>query len=494
MHIADNYTIEHEPITSVDLMERAANAFFTNISLKYSNQEKYCIFCGKGNNGGDGLAVARMLSLNNKDVSIFIVNYTDSASDDFLTNYERLLSLKNVHCTITELSEFHNVTIPQNAIVIDSIFGSGLNRPITGFTAKYISYLNTLPNIKIAIDIPSGLYADSPIDKNSIVFQADETITFQSPKLQFMFAENTQYIGNLTIENIQIQHPFTQTETPLEFVTQEKTKIKERDIFAHKGTYGHALLIAGSYGKMGAAVLASKACLRSGCGLLTIHCPEKGLNILQTSIPEAMSSIDTNPTIISNIPSDEKYSAIGIGPGIGIDDKTINALSIFLKHNDKPLVLDADALNIIAQNPDLWQYIKPHSIITPHPKEFDRLTHSHSTGFERFQTQIAFAKEHNCIVVLKGHYTSIATPNGEVYFNSTGNPGMATAGSGDVLTGIILSLLAQKYDPIEAAKIGVFIHGLAGDYAKKKLGETSLIASDIVNNLPFAIQDCQIEK
>ena len=491
MHMVDAHTIEKEPIASIDLMERAAQTFFDKIILQYPNQKTYCFFCGKGNNGGDGLAIARMLLLNDKEVSVFIVNYTDSASNDFLTNYERLLELQDLNCNIVELSEYHDITIPPNAIIIDGIFGSGLNRPITGFTSEYISYLNTLPNTKIAIDIPSGLYADMPVEQNAVVFKADETITFQSPKLQFLFAENEQFVGTMHITDISLINPFSDKETPFEFVTQKDIPIPKCSIFAHKGSFGHVLLVSGSYGKMGAAVLASKSCLRTGCGLLTTHCPEQGLSILQTTIPEAMASIDDNPKIISNIPSDDKYSAIGIGPGIGTDNITRKTLQTFLQTNTKPVVLDADALNIIAQNPHLWEFIKPNTIITPHPKEFDRLTHSHSSCYERFQTQISFAKEHQCIVVLKGHYTSIASPDGRVYFNSTGNPGMATAGSGDVLTGIILSLLAQKYEPIEAAKIGVFIHGLAGDYAQKTRGTLSLIATDIIEHLHLAIKDCQ---
>ena len=491
MHNIDAQTIEKEPITSIDLMERAAGTFFDKIIRQFPTQKSYCIFCGKGNNGGDGLAISRMLLLNDKEVSVFIVNYTDSASDDFLTNYEHLLELQNLNCNIIELSEYHDITIPSDAIIIDGIFGSGLNRPITGFVAEYVSFLNSLTNTKIAIDIPSGLYADVPVEQNAVVFKADETITFQSPKLQFLFAENEQFVGSMHITDISLINPFSDKETPFEFITQDDIKLHECNIFAHKGSFGHALLVSGSYGKMGAAVLASKSCLRTGCGLLTTHCPEQGLNILQTTIPEAMVSIDENPTIISDIPSDDKYSAVGIGPGIGTDRITAKTLHNFLQSNTKPLVLDADALNIIAQNPQMWEFIKPNTVITPHPKEFDRLTHFHSTCYERFKTQISFAQKHNCIVVLKGHYTSIASPDGKVYFNSTGNPGMATAGSGDVLTGIILSLLAQKYEPLEAAKIGVFIHGLAGDYAQKTRGTLSLIASDIIEHLHFAIKDCQ---
>lgn len=488
MHEADAYTIEHEPVSSIDLMERAATRFFEYISKTYPNKTEFCVFCGKGNNGGDGLAIARMLASQGKGVTVYIVNYTDSASDDFLTNYERLLEMQSEHCKIIELAEFQNITISQETIIIDGIFGSGLNRPITGFTADYISFINTLPNPKIAIDIPSGLFADEPTPAGAVVFCANDTITFQSPKLQFLFAENQRFVGKLTIADIQLKNPFHETETPFEFVTRTGINIQPRNQFAHKGTFGHALLVSGSFGKIGAAELASKACLRTGCGLLTTHCPSCGYEIMQIAVPEAMISVDENEKLLSTIPDSSPYSAVGIGPGIGTNEITVNALRTFLQTNPKPLVLDADALNCIAQNPDMWQFVPQHTIITPHPGEFDRLTHKHTTCYERFETQRTFAKEHSCIVVLKGHYTSIATPDGTVYFNSTGNPGMATAGSGDVLTGMILSLLAQQYSPIEAAKIGVFLHGMAGDCAAEKIGEISLIASNIIENIGTSLR------
>ncbi|MBR5434791.1 MAG: NAD(P)H-hydrate dehydratase [Bacteroidales bacterium] len=486
MHEADAYTIANEPIASIDLMERAAQKCYTYLCQKH-NAAHYYIFCGKGNNGGDGLAIARMLTLAGKHVVVVILNFSNSASDDFITNKNRLAALKNPNCTIIEVIDFQQLELSHDAIIIDCIFGSGLNRPINGFTADYISYINSLENTTIAIDIPSGLFADVPTPDDAIALEADETLTFQSPKLQFLFAENQRFVGHLKIFDIRIQHPFADSETPYHFITQENIQLQARNIFGHKGTYGHALLVAGSYGKMGAATLAAKACLRTGCGLVTAHIPQRGYEIMQIAVPEAITSIDTNNEFCSHIIESTPYSAIGIGPGIGTNPITVNALQTFLQGNDKPTVLDADALNCIAQNPQLWQYIRPNTILTPHPGEFDRLTHNHTTCYERFETQKQLAKDHSCIVVLKGHYTSIATPDGNVFFNSTGNPGMATAGSGDVLTGIILSLLAQKYSPLEAAKIGVFLHGLAGDCAAEKIGTISIIASDIIENISSAV-------
>lgn len=486
IHEADAFTISHEPITSIDLMERAAKKFYDILISKFSSKSQFVILCGKGNNGGDGLAIARMLCNSGYNVSVFIINYTHNASDDFSQNYERLLQVSFENCSINEISDFQKIPIDANAIIIDGIFGSGLNRPISNFTANIISYINSLPNLKIAIDIPSGLYADKPIETNDIVFKADETITFQAPKLQFLFSENSKYIGNVTIVDINLLSPFSDDEIPYHFTTN--ISLPTRNIFSHKGTFGHALLISGSYGKIGASVLASKACLRSGCGLLTTHIPRCGYNVLQTAFPETMISIDKNQDYISSIPNDDKYSAIGIGPGIGTNEETNQALEQFLKYNKRPIVIDADALNILATNQNLLQYLNPTTILTPHPGEFDRLTHKHSTNFERYETQKQFAINHNCIVILKGHYTSIVLPNGKSYFNSTGNAGMATAGSGDVLTGIITSLLAQGFSPENAAIYGTFIHGLAGDFALENNTMETLVASDIISNLWKAFQ------
>lgn len=486
IHEADTFTINQEHISSIDLMERAANKLFDCITAKFPFQHHFSIFCGKGNNGGDGLAIARLLCESGRNVSVFIINYTHSASDDFLENYERLLQSSFENCDITEISNFQKISINLDTIIIDGIFGSGLNRPISDFTADLISYINSLPNYKIAIDIPSGLYADQKNSTSDIIFRADETISFQAPKLQFLFAENSQYTGKVTIADINLRSPFSDSEIS-HFYTSN-ISILPRDNFSHKGTFGHALLVVGSFGKIGAAILASKSCLRSGCGLLTTHLPLCGYNILQSAFPEAMVSIDKNQNHISSIPTDEKYSAIGIGPGIGTNEETTFALQNFLKNNKKPLVLDADALNILSTNQDLLQYLTPQTILTPHPGEFDRLTHKHSSGFDRFDTQKEFAIKHNCIVILKGHHTSIVLPNGNSFFNSTGNAGMATAGSGDVLTGIITSLLAQGYSPEKAAIYGVFLHGLAGDYALEHNSMETLLASDIISNLWKAFQ------
>ncbi len=490
LHEADSYTILNEPTNSIDLMECAARQFVSILLSHCDARSEFCIFCGLGNNGGDGLAIARMLNANGKQVSVFILNNDGKQSDDFVTNYNRL---KQTEVPITDITQpTQNLPISPNAVIIDAIFGSGLNRPLSDLALSVVKQLNALQNHKIAVDIPSGLFADKPLDTDAVAFQAEDTITFQSPKLQFLFAENEQYVGNLYIANIGLLSNFAENEVPYEYLTSQDIHLKKRTNFAHKGSFGYALLVSGSYGKMGAAVLASKACLKTGCGLITAHVPQCGYEIIQTAVPEAMVNVDANFYMATRFPDSEKISAIGIGPGIGTDAKTTQAFATFLQSNEKPLVLDADALNILATKPDLWKDINPNTIITPHPGEFDRLTRKHTTCYERFMTQVEFAKTHTCIVVLKGHYTSIAFPDGTCSFNSTGNSGMATGGSGDTLTGIILSLLAQQYSPAEAAKIGVFLHGLAGDIATETITEESLTASDIIENITNGLRKIHI--
>lgn len=497
------YTIQTKGLELGKLMEKAADKFVEELKLTLFNDiigdaftNFVYIFCGKGNNGGDGLAIARKLikqkAFEDCEIFVFILNTSPNASEEFSLNYKRLIEIDNeqLHIRFFNNTEVNQIIedIGIDDIVIDAIFGTGLNRPITGFIADIITAINARKcKFKYAVDIPSGLYADKPITKNDVVFKATKTITFNAPKLQFMFADNAEYIGDFYIKDIDLLIPRKRFELPITFVTE--CSLPLRKPFSHKGTFGHALLVAGSYGKMGAATLATKACLTTGCGLITTHIPQCGYTILQISVPEAMASIDTNEEFISEFPDTDKYTAIGIGPGLGTNKRTINAFAEFLRTNTKPLVIDADALNILALQEDLWQCIPQNTIITPHPGEFDRLTHKHSNCYERYCTQIQFAKEHNCIVVLKGHNTSICTPDGQIFFNSTGNPYMATGGSGDTLTGIILSLLTQGFSPLFSAVTGVFLHGKAGDNTLECSGISTITASNLIASIPGVIDE-----
>lgn len=479
----DAYTIAHEPITSIDLMERASHAFVRWFCNQYVNTRPIAVFCGKGNNGGDGLAIARILSGCGYSVEVFIVEYTLNTTDDFHHNLSRLgnhLTPHRIH------SENALPYLGRQVVCIDALLGSGLSRPVDGLLGIVINYLNNLPNKLVAVDIASGLYTDQPNAPADIIIKPRYTITFQLPKLAFLLPQNAEYVGEWRVVDIGLSPRYiTDTSTPYYFTDQfeAEKRIKPRQKFSHKGTYGHAVIIAGSYGKMGAAILSGKACLRSGVGLLTMHVPACGYEITQISVPEAMTTVDESVKYISKAPDLASATAIGIGPGIGQDSATVKAMEKILQQAKVPVIIDADALNILSSNRHLLYKLPENTILTPHPKEFQRLVGETGNEFERLEKARGFSSKYKVIICLKGANTAVVLPNGEVHFNSTGNPGMATGGTGDVLTGIITSLLAQKYAPADAAILGVYQHGLAGDRAAEARGQTALIASDVVEHL-----------
>src|SRR5579871_3887695 len=465
----DEFTIQEEPISSIDLMERAAGKCFDWLVNNHYHNRSFSVFCGKGNNGGDGLAIARMLDAAGYSVNVFILEFGHKGTDDFQV-------------------------IIKNDVIIDALLGSGLNRPLTGVTKNLVEHINQSGNEIVSIDIPSGLFADISSKGNTII-QATVTLSFQCYKIAFLLPENALFIGDVHILKIGLSQSFPILANN-DLVLVEKifvqSFLKSRNKFSHKGNFGHALLLVGSYGKIGAAVLAANACLRSGVGLLTAHVPKCGYEIMQISVPEAMINVDDEENINTNISEDiSKYDAIGVGPGIGTDYKTATLIDRILRQNKIPMVIDADALNIISADAKLLAALPPYSIITPHPKEFERLFGASENDFERVKLAIMKSVQLQCIIILKGHYTFIATPSGKGYFNSTGNAGMAKGGSGDALTGIITSFLAQHYSPENAAILGVYIHGLAGDLAAKKRSKESMLASELINNLGDAFLDVQ---
>jgi NAD(P)H-hydrate epimerase len=481
----DQYTIQHEPISSIDLMERAAGKCVDWLEENGYAENIFSIFCGKGNNGGDGLGIARLLAEKKYSVAVNILEFGHKGTEDFQTNLARLHQYPEVEiCFIQTEENFHE--LKNDDIVIDAMFGSGLNRGIEGVTAKLVEHINESGCEIISIDIPSGLFTDTSSKGNSII-KARHTLSFQCFKFAFLVAENSECIGEVHILDIGLHKDFyNSVPGPYELVDDNiiHTIYKPRNRFAHKGNFGHALLVAGSYGKIGAAVLSAKACIRSGAGLLTVHIPKCGYDILQSTVHEAMVMTDFNAEFNTKIEDDLKnYKAIGIGPGIGTEAETKKMLKELLKNYRSPIVLDADALNIIASQKGLLKSISPGSILTPHPKEFERLFGESINDFERIQLTLQKAKELNVVIVLKGHHTLIATADGKCFFNSTGNAGMAAAGSGDVLTGILTGLLAQGYSSVEAAILGVYLHGLAGDFAAKEFSMEAMIAGDIISNL-----------
>lgn len=488
---ADAYTIVNEPINAIDLMERASKACVEWMLDKISLKTKVWIVCGLGNNGGDGLAIARLLAEKKYKVKVQIIRYSSNVSDDFSVN---LIELKNQNkCEIMDVRSENEISvIADNDVIIDAMFGSGLSKNIEGLCANVVQKINQSKAIKISIDIPSGLFADKrSTEKDSIIIHADYTLSFQFPKYAFMFAENDRYVGEWEIIQVGLSEEFiTSVDTSTFFTTKSDSQslLNKREKFAHKGNYGHALLMAGSLGKMGAAVLSSKACLRSGVGLLTTHLPFKGNDILQTSVPECMLSLDRFENYLSEVLDLSAYAAIGIGPGIGLKEQSGNALKVLIQEAGVPMVIDADALNMLAENKTWLSFLPKGSILTPHPKEFERLVGKSSNDFERIELAKQFAIKFQLTLVLKGAHTVVINSAGNCYFNSTGNPGMATAGSGDVLTGIILGLLAQGYSSLQSAIQGVYLHGLAGDIAASKKSQEAIIASDIINYLGKAFK------
>ena len=492
----DAYTIKNEPISSLDLMERASRAFVTWFSAKFPVPSRpVFVCCGPGNNGGDGLVIARLLSQQHYDVKVFLAKNDATLSPDCQTNLERLLNERC--CPLEEIDPAADFPILEDgAVLIDALFGSGLSRPIDGFWKNLIDHLNRLNMTKVAVDIPSGMFADQVTTGHS--FLADFTFTFEVPKLGFLFPENSNRVGDWEVGSIGLHGEFLEkVETPSVLIGPKDIRplLPTRQKYAHKGTFGHALLVAGAYGTVGAALLSARAILRSGAGLVSVHAPKCAYTILQMGFPEAMVSVDKHDFVVTNLPANlTKYNAIGIGCGLGTNILTLPALEKLLEKSTAPLVLDADALNLLAQHRKVMKKIPKRSILTPHPKEFERLFGKSSNSFERNQLQREKAKELGIYIILKGAHTCIASPEGYCYFNTTGNPGMATGGSGDVLTGILTGLLSQGIQEKDAALLGVYLHGLAGDLARKAVQQEALLASDIIDHLGQAFERVRSEE
>lgn len=485
----DAYTIEHEPISSIDLMERAATALTEAITQKWGTETHVVVFAGPGNNGGDALAVARLMANKGYDIEVYLFNTKGELSADCRTNKERAEAMDTIR--FHEIStQFVPPALTSGHLVIDGLFGSGLNKPLSGGFAAVVKYINASPATVVSIDIPSGLMGEeNTFNVKSNIIRADYTYSLQLPKLSFLFAENEEFVGEWELLDIKLSpEAIRQSETNYEITEPEEIRalIKPRKMFAHKGNFGHALLIAGSKGMAGASILAARACLRSGVGLLTVHAPLCNNDILQTAVPEAMVESDADEACFA-VPTDtDDYQAIAIGPGLGKSEETEAALLEQLQHCQTPAVLDADALNILANHRHALTHLPKGSVLTPHPKELERLVGKCQDSYERLTKACELAKSANVHIVLKGAYSAVVTPEGKCYFNPSGNPGMATGGSGDVLTGVILALLAQGYATEEAARIGTYVHGLAGDLAQRKQGTVGMIASDIIDHLPAA--------
>ena len=481
---ADEYTITHEPVSSIDLMERASQAFVAAFCEYYAVDREVYIFCGVGNNGGDGLAIGRLLTDQNYRVSAWIVGDESRASMDFKMNR---LRVKYDIQTLREADQLPSWD--DEPVIIDALFGSGLNRPLEGLPKSVVYQLNDSKCEIVSVDIASGLAADRNLEA-SLAIKPTRTISFQVPKLAFFQPSLSLHVGLWEILDIGLHQNFLEQQvTKFELTTSQHLQLSQRDTFMHKGNAGRVQLWVGAKGKMGAGILAARACLRAGVGLLFVKAPACGTAILQQSVIEAMVTEDQGTDKIVSPEYQADADVIGIGPGLGTDVETMEAFGKFLKAFDgqSPLILDADAINLLATDPGLIKLLPVGSILTPHPGEFKRLVGAWSDDFDKLEKLRSFCQAHQVHVVLKGAFSAVCDTSGQVYFNPTGNPGMATAGSGDVLFGIICGLLAQTKDPFFSLRAGVYLHGLAGDFAKQDVGVRSLIASDLIKYLPEAI-------
>lgn len=493
IHEWDACTIKQEDITSLDLMERSAQAITEAIIKRWNKNVPIIVFAGPGNNGGDALAVARLLAEARYDVVAYLFNIRNHLSDDCYTNKMLLKESKYLKQFVEVTEEFDPPELTEETLVVDGLFGSGLNKPLSGGFASLVKYINASESKVVSIDLPSGLMAeDNTYNIAANIIRADVTLTLHVKKLCMYLADCQQYLGDLDVLDIGLSEEWeAQTASPLTIVEHENvvSLMKPRSPFAHKGSMGHALIIAGCYGMAGAAVLATKACLRSGVGKATVHTPRRNYDIMQISVPEAVVQLDKEDHCFSDSVDADNFSAVAIGPGLGQRDTTAIALISQIRRTQKPMVLDADALNILGSRKAWLQQMPQGVLLTPHPKEMDRLDGAESSSdYERLMKARDMAQRLQIYVLLKGHYSALCQPDGTVIFNSTGNGGMATAGSGDVLTGIIVGLMARGYTQAEAAVVGMYLHGFAGDIAASEMGEESLVATDLIAALPKAFR------
>ncbi len=492
IHELDAYTIDNEPIASIDLMERAATAIAAAIMEEWGADTRVVVFAGPGNNGGDALAVARLLTVRGYRVETFLFNIHHSLSDDCSANKGRLEAMGQDSLLHEITGDFTPPRLSADTVVIDGLFGSGLNRPLSGGFASLVRYINRSGAHVVSIDMPSGLLAeDNTANDSNNIIRATLTLTLQHQKLCMFFADAQPFLGRVKVLDIGLSAEYVER-AECHYAVVEADDVKRqmmpRGDFAHKGTMGHAMLVAGAYGMAGAATLAARACLRSGVGKLTAVTPRCNHGIMQVAVPEAVVASGGDDCFSEVLPT-AGITALGIGPGLGTAEDTAVAMMSQIRQAQCPLVLDADAVNMLGMHGACIDRLPRGVILTPHPREFDRLYGNVCHGdFDRLRAASQMAEDLQAFIVLKGHHTAICLPDGKVFFNATGNAGMATAGSGDVLTGIMTGLLARGYSRESACITAVWLHGLAGDLAAENLGRESLTASDIINYLPKAFK------
>lgn len=491
----DQLTVKRQHISSTDLMERAAVLCTEEIEKRTPNQPEILIFCGKGNNGGDGLAIARLLAEKNYTVTVIIVHHSKHFSDSTQINFERLNQQNKAEVTeVSEENDFQKISVKEKMVVIDALLGTGLNKPLKGLLEKAAEFINKNSHFTISIDVPSGLFTDEVTPDENTCVHSNLVLSLQMPKLAYLFSGNSKNVPAFKIIDIGLdQQAISEQETPYYFseIKDVAPLLFPRSKFSHKGTYGHGLLMAGSHGIPGSALISAEASLRSGAGLLTVHSTKNVTDALAFRLPEAMSSTDRNEAFISDKATLGKYRALGFGPGTGTAEETADVLKYIIQNYQGKLIIDADGLNILSGNKTWLEFLPKETILTPHPKEFERLAGTFENDFERLQKAKLFAVRHQVILVLKDAYTAVCLPDGSVVFNSTGNPGLAKGGSGDALTGIIFGLLTRGYSPAKAAICGVFVHGYAADLCSQEMSMESMLATDVIKLLPKAFKDIE---
>lgn len=483
---ADLHTIANEPISSLDLMERASIRLSEQIAKIVDKNQPLLFFIGKGNNGGDGLAIARLLSARGYKCSIQLLFGEKYLSKDCYANLQRLPK----EVPVSLFDHIKQVDIDCNTVIIDAILGSGVKGMVAEPIASIIRFINSLSSKVISIDLPSGMKTEWQEPEKNII-KADYTLTIELPKLGMLLPDAGEYCGNIIIVPIGLSKDFISHADSKFFFVEEhdiRTPLLTRDKFGHKNTYGHALLICGSRNMSGAATLCTGGAIHSGCGLVTAHIPYNERYGIMSNYPSAMFSFE-EAACFSTLPKSlEKYSSIAIGCGLGQTKETIHALEQLLSKTTCPLVIDADAINIIAKSDNLKSSIPKNSILTPHVGELKRLIGEWSCEEEKLKLTSNLSSLLESVIILKGAYTTIFLPNRNIYFNSTGNPGMAKAGSGDVLTGLLCGLISRGYKPSDAAIVGVFLHGLSGDLAASALGQEAMTSQDIIRYIPYAFK------
>lgn len=493
MQQADGFTIKNEPVASVDLMERAAGVCVEALMNDPSTSGSFLVCCGPGNNGGDGLAIARLLCERNQQVTALLLAPGNRLSSDCKVNRNRFKgSYPN------RLIESENLppgfSIPLGVIVVDALFGTGLSKPLASPFSDLVNLINRSGARIISIDLPSGMYSDSSsIAAECTMVKASRTLTFQFLKQAMVVGENVPFLGEVEILDIGLL-PESLSGMDIRWEMTELSSLKHflkpRNPVSHKGHYGHSLLAAGGKGKMGAAILAARAHVRSGAGMLTMLVPETTEGIIHCAVPDAMVEVYDGAS--GNwIAEPLRWSdyCIGAGPGLGTSEASVTMLKRLINKASRPMVLDADALNILSLNPEIIEQVPKFSILTPHPGEFSRLAGGWENDFEKLALQRSKSKEWGHYILLKGYHSSIATPDGYLFFNPSGNAGMAKGGSGDVLTGLLTGLLSRGYSPLETLLSGSWLHGRAGDLASEKLTLEGFCAGDLPDFLPYALRE-----